>query len=69
MSSKVERKKRVFSGVQPTGQIHIGNYVGAISLWVENQDLYDNIFCIVDLHSLTIPENVSPEYLRKKSGK
>ncbi|HOA40747.1 MAG TPA: tryptophan--tRNA ligase [Halanaerobiales bacterium] len=66
MSSKVERKKRVFSGVQPTGQIHIGNYVGAISLWVENQDLYDNIFCIVDLHSLTIPENVSPEYLRKK---
>ena len=60
------KKKRVFSGVQPTGQIHIGNYVGALSLWVENQEQYDNIFCIVDLHSLTIPEDIKPEYLRKK---
>lgn len=65
MESKLNRK-RVFSGVQPTGQIHIGNYVGALSLWVEKQDLYDNIFCIVDLHSLTIPEEIKPEYLRKK---
>jgi tryptophanyl-tRNA synthetase len=60
------KKKRVFSGIQPTGQIHIGNYVGALSLWVENQDQYDNIFCIVDLHSLTIPEKVKPDYLRRK---
>lgn len=59
-------KKRVFSGVQPTGQIHIGNYVGALSLWVENQSKYDNIFCIVDLHSLTIPEKIKPVYLRQK---
>ena len=66
MKENVEMRKRVFSGLQPTGQIHIGNYVGAISLWVENQDLYDNIFCIVDLHSLTIPENITPDYLRKK---
>ncbi len=59
-------KKRVFSGIQPTGQIHIGNYIGALSLWVENQNKYDNIFCIVDLHSFTIPENIKPEYLRNK---
>ncbi|RAK10253.1 tryptophanyl-tRNA synthetase [Halanaerobium saccharolyticum] len=62
----MENKKRVFSGVQPTGQMHIGNYVGALSLWVENQKKYDNIFCIVDLHALTIPESIKPEYLRKK---
>lgn len=63
---KEETKKRVFSGIQPTGQIHIGNYIGALSLWVENQDKYDNIFCIVDLHSLTIPEDLDPDYLRDK---
>lgn len=63
---KILDKRRVFSGIQPTGQIHIGNYVGALSQWVENQNLYDNIFCIVDLHSLTIPEKVKPDYLRKK---
>ncbi|MFP4021778.1 MAG: tryptophan--tRNA ligase [Halanaerobium sp.] len=62
----MRNKKRVFSGVQPTGQLHIGNYIGALSLWVENQSKYDNIFCIVDLHALTIPENIKPEYLRKK---
>ncbi|MGM0420082.1 MAG: tryptophan--tRNA ligase [Bacillota bacterium] len=60
-------KKRVFSGVQPTGALHIGNYVGALSLWVENQSKYDNIFCIVDLHSLTIPENIEPAYLKSKT--
>jgi len=63
---ELKSKKRVFSGVQPTGQIHIGNYVGALSLWVENQNKYDNVFCIVDLHSFTIPENIKPEYLRNK---
>jgi len=62
----MKNKKRVFSGVQPTGELHIGNYVGALSLWVENQSKYDNIFCIVDLHALTIPESVEPAYLRKK---
>lgn len=60
-------KKRVFSGVQPTGKLHLGNYAGAISLWVKNQDLYNNIFCIVDLHAITIPENVRPEVLRQKN--
>lgn len=61
-----EAKKRVFSGIQPTGKIHLGNYLGALSFWVENQALYDNIFCIVDLHSLTIPEAVDPGTLRQK---
>ncbi len=48
-------KKRVFSGVQPTGNIHLGNYLGAIRNWVRSQDQYDNIFCIVDLHAITLP--------------
>lgn len=47
-------KKRVFSGVQPTGNIHLGNYLGAIRNWVSDQQNYDNIYCIVDLHALTV---------------
>src|SRR5579863_7170975 len=47
-------KKRVFSGVQPTGNIHIGNYLGAIRNWVNEQQNYDNIYCIVDLHAITV---------------
>jgi tryptophanyl-tRNA synthetase len=46
-------KKRVFSGIQPTGKITIGNYLGAIKNWVAMQDQYECLFCIVDLHSLT----------------
>lgn len=61
------QRQRVFSGVQPTGKIHIGNYVGALSLWAENQDRYDNIFCVVDMHALTIPEVIDPATLRAKS--
>jgi tryptophanyl-tRNA synthetase len=55
-------KKRVFSGVQPTGQLHIGNYLGALKNWAEIQDRYESIFCIVDLHAITIfqkPEELS----------
>ena len=47
-------KKRVFSGIQPTGDIHIGNYLGAIRHWVLSQAELDNIFCIVDLHAITV---------------
>ncbi len=47
-------KKRVFSGIQPTGNIHIGNYLGAIKNWVAMQAEYDCIFCIVDLHAITV---------------
>ena len=49
-------KKRIFSGIQPTGTIHIGNYLGAIKNWIFLQDKYDSIFCIVDLHALTNPK-------------
>ncbi|PID86364.1 MAG: tryptophan--tRNA ligase [Chloroflexi bacterium] len=55
-------KKRVFSGIQPTGNIHIGNYLGAIKNWIAKQEEKTNYFCIVDLHSLTVPQN--PENLR-----
>lgn len=47
--------KVVFSGIQPTGEIHIGNYVGAIRNWVELQDKYDCLFCVVDYHAITVP--------------
>ena len=46
---------KVFSGVQPTGSLHIGNYLGAFRNWVRLQDDYDTIYCIVDLHALTNP--------------
>lgn len=57
-------KKRVFSGIQPTGNLHLGNYLGAILNWVRNQDAKENIFCIVDLHAITLPQN--PEDLQKR---
>jgi tryptophanyl-tRNA synthetase len=57
-------KKRVFSGIQPTGNIHIGNYLGAIKYWVAMQEKYDNVFCIVDLHAITVPQE--PEDLNAK---
>ncbi len=44
---------RVFSGIQPTGSLHLGNYLGAIANWVAMQDVYDCIYCIVDLHGVT----------------
>jgi len=58
-------KQRVFSGIQPTGSLHIGNYLGAIQRWVDAQSRYDSIFCIVDMHAITVPQN--PETLRAKS--
>ncbi len=48
-------KKRVFSGIQPSGIVHIGNYLGAIRNWVDMLDKYDCIFCVVDLHAMTVP--------------
>ena len=54
----------VFSGIQPTGAIHIGNYFGAIKHWVAGQDDAENIFCLVDMHALTIPQD--PAVLRKQ---
>ena len=48
---------RVFSGVQPTGNLHLGNYLGAIRNWVPMQSTHDCIFCIVDLHAITVPQD------------
>lgn len=56
--------KRVFSGIQPSGNLHIGNYLGAIKNWADSQGEYDNIFCIVDLHAITVPQD--PKILREK---
>lgn len=58
------KKERVFSGIQPSGNVHIGNYLGAIKRWVDEQDRFDNIFCIVDLHAITVPQD--PKALRNK---
>jgi len=49
---------RVFSGIQPTGEMHLGNYLGAVRHWVEGQDVNDAIHCVVDLHALTLPYDV-----------
>jgi tryptophanyl-tRNA synthetase len=51
------RMNRIFSGIQPTGNLHLGNYLGAIRNWVALQHDYDCIFCIVDLHALTMPQD------------
>ncbi|XP_074283381.1 tryptophan--tRNA ligase, chloroplastic/mitochondrial [Silene latifolia] len=48
-------KKRVVSGVQPTGALHLGNYLGAIKNWISLQDTYETLFFIVDLHAITLP--------------
>jgi tryptophanyl-tRNA synthetase len=58
-------KKRTFSGIQPSGNLTVGNYLGAIKNWVEMQDQFDNIFCIVDLHAITVPQD--PAILRAKT--
>lgn len=58
-------KKRVFSAVQPTGVLHIGNYLGAIKNWLELQDQYNCIFSVVDLHALTVPQD--PKVLKAKT--
>ncbi len=50
-------KQRVLSGIQPTGNLHLGNYLGAIRNWVADQRQYENFFCVVDLHAITAPHN------------
>lgn len=55
--------KRVFSGVQPTGNLHLGNYLGALKQFVELQEDHECIYCIVDEHAITVPQD--PEQLRK----
>ncbi len=59
-------KQRILSGVQPTGDLHIGNYIGALSVWTEMQEQFDSLFCVVDLHAITIPESIKPQELKSK---
>ncbi len=58
-------KKRIFSGAQPTGSLHIGNYLGALKNWVALQDEYEALYCIVNLHAITLPQD--PATLRQKT--
>jgi len=55
---------RIFSGIQPTGRKHLGNYIGAISQYVSAQERGEGIFCIVDLHAITVP--YEPSELRAR---
>ena len=56
---------RIFSGIQPTGNLHLGNYLGAIRNWVKLQKDYECIFCVVDLHAITLPQE--PAALRAQT--
>src|SRR5215212_4272352 len=56
---------RIFSGIQPTGEKHLGNYVGAIRRWVDDQDRGESLFCVVDLHAITVPYD--PVQLREST--
>jgi len=51
--------RRIFSGVQPTGNLHLGNYLGAIRNWVSLQESFECIYCVVDLHAITVPQDPS----------
>ncbi len=57
--------KRIFSGAQPTGNFHLGNYLGALRNWVELQHQYESFFCIVNLHAITVPQD--PKILAQKT--
>ena len=64
--NKNNNKPTIFSGVQPTGNLHLGNYLGALAQWVAMQDEYNSIFCVVDYHAITVkqePTNLSRQIL------
>ena len=48
---------RIFSGIQPTGNLHLGNYLDAIKNWVTLQERFESIYCVVDLHAITMPQD------------
>lgn len=60
-----DTKKRIFSGIQPSGELTLGSYMGAIKNWVDLQDEYDCLYCIVDMHAITVRQD--PATLRKRS--
>lgn len=57
MPANSQRPPRVLSGIQPSGHLTIGNYLGALKQWVKVQDKYDSFFCVVDLHAITLPQD------------
>jgi tryptophanyl-tRNA synthetase len=61
------KKTRIFSGIQPSDDLHIGNYLGAVKNWVTMQGKSENIYCAVDLHVLTLPDEIDPKVLYQKS--
>lgn len=65
MEQAAEQKKRIFSGVQPSGNLTIGNYLGAIKNWIPMQDEFECLYCVVDLHTLTVRQK--PAELRQRS--
>ncbi len=65
MSETTTTRLKTFSGVKPSGGLHLGNYLGAIKRWVDDQDVYENVFCIVDLHAITVPQD--PVALRQQT--
>lgn len=58
-------ENRIFSGIQPTGNLHLGNYLGAIRNWVTLQDSFESIYCVVDLHAITVAQD--PQQLRQST--
>lgn len=65
MTKPTTTRLKTFSGVKPSGGLHLGNYLGAIKRWVDDQDVYENVFCIVDLHAITVPQD--PVALRQQT--
>lgn len=65
LENNIEKKKVIFSGIQPSGNLTLGNYLGAIKNWVALQDEYDCYYCVVDLHAITVKQE--PKDLRKRT--
>ena len=62
----MDEKKRIFSGIQPSGDLTLGSYMGAIKNWVALQDEYECVYCIVDMHAITVRQ--VPADLRRRSA-
>ena len=65
VTSTSRKRVRVLSGIQPSGALHLGNYLGALRRWVQEQDAKENYFCIVDMHAITVPQDA--ESLRRRT--
>ena len=65
VTNEAEKKKVIFSAIQPSGTITLGNYLGALKNWVKLQNEYDCFFCVVDLHAITVKQ--IPADLRKRT--